>query len=101
VQTSRAWVTPTSSCRATPPGWVRFDLTTVPANSPVAALGPRRSVAADNGDAVEGLPVIGFWANTYSNGDLGGVLSNYGGSFDHRGSRSVVSALIAVVQLYH
>ena len=73
-------------------GWVRFDLTTVPSNSPVASLGPRRSVPADNGDSVEGLPVIGFWANTFSNGDLGGVLSNYGGSFNHRGSRSIVSA---------
>ena len=71
-------------------GWVRFDLTTVPSTSSVASAGPRRSVEANNGDRVEGLPVIGFWANTYTSGAvLADALSNYGGSFDHRGSRSI------------
>jgi hypothetical protein len=79
-------------------GWVKFDLTTVPGASPVAALGPRRSLIGVNTETgaeqrVEGLPVIGFWANTYTNSDgASGVLANYGGSFDHRGSRSVVAS---------
>jgi hypothetical protein len=43
---------------------------------------------------VEGLPVIGFGVTTYSNGTLegGNVLSNYGGTFQHRGTRSTVPA---------
>ncbi|NBB93006.1 MAG: hypothetical protein GVY32_07560 [Gammaproteobacteria bacterium] len=78
-------------------GWVQYDLTTVPGASPVAALGPRRSEPGENVDTgvferVEGLPVIGFWANTFTNGDVAGTLANYGGSFDHRGSRSVVAS---------
>ncbi|MDT8322313.1 MAG: hypothetical protein RQ826_17500, partial [Xanthomonadales bacterium] len=42
-----------------------------------------------------GLPVIGFWVNTFSNGQIGGgnVLSNYGGTFQHRGSRTVQAAV--------
>ena len=43
---------------------------------------------------VEGLPVIGFDVTTFSNGTLEGgtVLSNYGGTFKHRGTRSTVAA---------
>jgi len=69
-------------------GWVRFDL------AEIGATGTRRqSEAAGNGEAVEGLPVIGFAASTFTNGQLGGgVLSNYGGTFNHRGSRSIVIA---------
>ncbi len=78
-------------------GWVRFDLTNIPPGALVAAgasadiqNGVRRSPAAANGDQLEGLPVIGFWVNTFTNGTLpGGTLSNYGGSFNHRGSRSI------------
>lgn len=36
-----------------------------------------------------GLPVIGFSAITYSNGNVGGVLSNYGGNFNHKTTRSI------------
>ncbi|MEE4639490.1 MAG: hypothetical protein V2J42_12210 [Wenzhouxiangella sp.] len=74
-------------------GWVNFDLTSVDANSPVFDDVPRRiSLEADNGDVIEGLPVVGFAVTTYTNGNLaGGVLANYGGTFNHRGSRSVVS----------
>jgi len=78
-------------------GWVRFNLTQIPAGALVAAgssadilAGVRRSPAASNGDQIEGLPVIGFWVNTYTNGALpGGTLANYGGTFDHHGSRSI------------
>jgi len=47
--------------------------------------------ASQSDDTFVGLPAIGFWANTYTNNDVaGGVLANYGGSFNHRGSRSPV-----------
>jgi hypothetical protein len=77
-------------------GWVQFDLAQIPATSPTfGPFGPRRqSRAADDGGVVEGLPVIGFQATTYTNGtiDGGAVLANYGGSFQHRGSRSFVAS---------
>ncbi len=66
-------------------GWVRFDFSGFV------------SEADNNNLVVEGLPVIGFQASTTSfgampTGDGGTVLSNYGGLFSHRGSRSIVSA---------
>lgn len=36
-----------------------------------------------------GLPVIGFAAITFNNGDVGGALSNYGGNLNHKGTRDV------------
>ena len=36
-----------------------------------------------------GLPVLGFAAVTFSNGNIGGALSNYGGNFDHKSTRRV------------
>ena len=36
-----------------------------------------------------GLPVLGFAAVTFSNGNIGGALSNYGGNFDHMSTRRV------------
>ena len=73
-------------------GWARFDLAEVPAASNVGVT-RRRSAASTEGRVVEGLPVVGFAVTTYTNGTLeGGVLSNYGGTFAHRGSRSIVSS---------
>jgi hypothetical protein len=37
-----------------------------------------------------GLPVIGFAAWTFSNGNVGGVLSNYGGNYIHKYTREVL-----------
>jgi len=37
-------------------------------------------------DYVIGLPVIGFSAQQFVNGDVGGLLSNYAGSTDHKGT---------------
>ena len=34
---------------------------------------------------VTGLPVIGFSATQFVNGDVGGLLSNYAGSTSHKG----------------
>ncbi len=79
-------------------GWVRFDLANIPAGASVASGasddirndGLRLSPPAANGDQLRGLPVIGFAATTITNGTLpGGTLSNYGGSFNHRGSRRI------------
>ncbi len=36
-----------------------------------------------------GLPVIGFAAITFSNGNVGGTLSNYGGNFNHKSTRQI------------
>jgi hypothetical protein len=70
-------------------GWVKFDLATL-------GQGSRQTRPADSGDRYEGLPVIGFAVNTFTN-DGGvteqGVLANYGGTFNHRGSRSVIVSI--------
>jgi hypothetical protein len=74
-------------------GWVRFDM-----NDKVSVIGERPT-----GQEVQtyGLPVTGFWAQRFSNelvefpegsGEM--VLSNYGGTFSHRGSRRVENVLI-------
>lgn len=61
-------------------GWMRFDFSGRESLSGTATIG--------NDNAVRGLPVIGFAVTTYENGNLGsGVLANYGGTFQHRGSR--------------
>lgn len=73
-------------------GWVRFDLAQIPDESTVNGGGTRQSLPSSEGMVVEGLPVIGFQATSYTNGELpGGVLSNYGGTFNHRGSRNFES----------
>ncbi len=64
-------------------GWLRFDF----------ADGDNRTSrpAVRTGDRYVGLPVIGFSAQTFNNGVLpGGTLSNYGATFNHRGSRKVL-----------
>ncbi len=66
-------------------GWVKFDMATIGGTT-------RRSNPSDAGIQYEGLPVIGFQVSTFTNGATeAGVLSNYGGTFNHRGSRSYIS----------
>ncbi|MEX0915583.1 MAG: hypothetical protein WDZ60_06790, partial [Wenzhouxiangellaceae bacterium] len=61
-------------------GWVRFDFTGFESVAGTPVNGTN--------DTVVGLPLIGFSANTVTNGTLaGGVLANYGGTFQHRGTR--------------
>ena len=61
-------------------GWLRFDFTSRESLEGTAVIG--------NSTGVLGLPVIGFGVTTIQNGDLGsGVRANYGGTFQHRGSR--------------
>ena len=58
-------------------GWARF------------SFNAYSSVEDDQGRVVDGLPAIGFWANTFQNDAVAdGVLANFGGSFRHRGSRA-------------
>jgi len=48
-----------------------------------------REMVSDEGLTYSGLPVIGFGVQQYVNGNLGGVVSNYGGSFVHKYHRSI------------
>jgi hypothetical protein len=41
-----------------------------------------------------GLPVIGFAVQKYVNGDVGGLLSNYMGLTNHKGTRAIQSFLV-------
>ncbi|MES2935984.1 MAG: hypothetical protein V4805_21155 [Pseudomonadota bacterium] len=42
-----------------------------------------------NGDIYKGLPAIGFMVQDFVNGNVNGLLSNYGGSFNHKYTRSI------------
>jgi hypothetical protein len=48
-----------------------------------------RVIVSDENDTYVGLPVIGFGVQEYVNGNVGGVLSNYGGSFVHHYKRKI------------
>lgn len=73
-------------------GWVAIDLANVDEDSTVFATTPIRQNQAENGDFLNGLPVIGFGVTTYTNGNIGaGVLANYGGTFAHRATRAISS----------
>lgn len=47
------------------------------------------SMTSVNGDVYVGLPVTGFAVQSFKNGNVGGVLSNYVGNFDHKGTTSI------------
>ncbi|HMB39146.1 MAG TPA: hypothetical protein VKO85_08705 [Wenzhouxiangellaceae bacterium] len=73
-------------------GWTEFNFD--PEEIPAGLMFPADARTISNG-AVNyvGLPVIGFQATTVSNDTLvvdgQSVLSNYGGTFNHRGSRRI------------
>jgi hypothetical protein len=72
-----------------PTGWLRlsFPLDAVPvaSNQQFDSDGDLvRQMISDESDTYHGLPVIGFAVQKYVNGNVGGVLSNYGGSFIHK-----------------
>jgi hypothetical protein len=73
-------------------GWVRFDMAANGSSVRRTGLPSANGIVPANvsGDYYTGLPLIGFKAVTYTNGALDGVLANYGGTFNHRGSRNVV-----------
>jgi hypothetical protein len=55
-----------------------------------AKSGARVDDTACKSLTLRGLPVIGFAVQKYVNGNVGGVLSNYGGLYAHRYERSMV-----------
>lgn len=50
---------------------------------------PTRQLTDDAGIKYTGLPVVGFAVQKYVNGNVNGVLSNYGGLFTHKYERQV------------
>jgi hypothetical protein len=73
-------------------GWstARFFPTTGPAGVPIAI---QRMRPDQSGGYWYGLPVIGFWAASYTNGELvPGVLSNYAAAYKHRGSNRYLTS---------
>jgi hypothetical protein len=80
-------------------GWVEFEFgpDTVPSDFPDDAreiTGTNLTAGDPSGIATYfGLPVIGFGATTFTNTTLEvdgqAVLSNYGGTFKHRGTRNI------------
>ena len=65
-------------------GWVRFSF-----NDPDPTEIPIHEATSDDGDVHFGLPAIGFWVNTFSNEVLDNTNRNFGGSFQHRGTRRI------------
>lgn len=71
-------------------GWLRMAFPSVSGNGATDGDGDAtRQIIDDNGTTYAGLPVIGFGVQEYVNGNVGGVLSNYGGSFVHKYNRSI------------
>ena len=69
-------------------GWLRIGFPAIAGN--LDGNGDvTRQIVSDEGVTYSGLPVIGFGAQEYVNGNMGGVLSNYGGSFIHKYNRAI------------
>jgi len=61
-------------------GWVRFN------------FGGFTSTTSTDGDVINGLPVVGFAVNTFTNDNIqAGVRANFGGTFQHRGTRTLAA----------
>ncbi|MES2820452.1 MAG: hypothetical protein V4812_15880 [Pseudomonadota bacterium] len=45
---------------------------------------PYQRLTSREGHVYHGLPAIGFMVHDFVNGDVNGLLSNYGGNFDHK-----------------
>ena len=77
-------------------GWVRFDFGSLDGDDRVTRSAIDEITEEPTGVGYVGLPVVGFWVNTFTNGAIGDgdVLANYGGTFKHRGSRRVANVEI-------
>jgi len=74
-------------------GWARLDLSD--ATSDIDQDGDLDELHRETLGGLYGLPVTGFSVNRYQNSFLGegaDVLANYGGIFQHKGTRSITSA---------
>jgi hypothetical protein len=49
----------------------------------------QRLINPGSGNQYQGLPVIGFWTLRAINGNLGGTLANYSGTWEHKYSRNI------------
>jgi hypothetical protein len=70
-------------------GWIKINFDGVVGRQIVSLPGATRNGLACGTLTVRGLPVQGFAVQKYVNGNVGGVLSNYGANFNHRYERSV------------
>jgi hypothetical protein len=70
-------------------GWIKFEFNVSPNRRIISLPGAKRDGEPCGTLQLRGLPVIGFGVQKYVNGDVGGLLSNYGGSFVHKYERSV------------
>ena len=74
-------------------GWARLDLSD--ATSDIDQDGDLDTLHREDLGGLYGLPVTGFAVERFQNNFLGGgadVLANYGGIFQHKGTRSITSA---------
>jgi hypothetical protein len=70
-----------------------------PANTPFGAGHVRLTFSETSqrlsnpvsGNRYQGLPVVGFWTLKAINGNVGGALANYSGTWQHKYSRSITS----------
>jgi hypothetical protein len=71
-------------------GWVRFSFDGNAETRVIRSLaGAKRDGESCGVLSMRGLPVVGFGVQQYTNGNVGGLLSNYGGSFVHKYERSI------------
>lgn len=78
-------------------GWAQIDFTQpVPPAGDAADYNDREISGLDIDAGVNtftGLPVVGFAVQKYVNGNVGGLLSNYTGTVEHKYTRSIVNSL--------
>jgi hypothetical protein len=100
--TSRYNVDPTASALAPSNrnGWAQINFVSTPVGTQTslqrlitatATTVSPTGVATAGGVTHLGLPVLGFMVQDFANGNVGGVLSNYGGLFMHRYNRVITS----------
>jgi len=77
-------------------GWLRLSFPAVAGNTDFNG-NVTRQIISDEGTTYSGLPVIGFGVQEYVNGNLGGVLSNYGGSFIHKYNRNITNIPLVLI----
>jgi hypothetical protein len=70
-------------------GWIKFSFDLTEARLLRSLPGAKRDGELCGILEMRGLPVIGFGVQKYVNGNVGGVLSNYGGNFVHKYERSI------------
>lgn len=65
-------------------GWMRLTFPKGTTGSSIVNNPAAHTLTDDGGNTYLGLPVIGFAAEQYVNGDVDGLRANYGGLFEHK-----------------